>query len=109
MAIRAAAIGEAWRATPTDFHSVLRTGKAGCNMWKFTRDEKRWQNPGFHQNPNFQRAELFLDFDPVAPEWPREQSTEPRLEEESAPPAGIVVTTEDFRRLKLMIRAVRGR
>ena len=42
-------------------------------------------------------------------EWPGEQSTEPQLEEESAPPVGVVVTAEDFRRLKLMIRAVRGR
>ncbi len=57
-------------------------------------------------------VELFLDFDPVAPEAPREKSDVFPCGEEHQPPGGdamTVITIDDFRRLKALIRASCGK
>lgn len=67
----------------------------------------------WHENDSpFRSAELFLDFDPVGPELPQEQSMAAPMRTEHQVPGGdamSVITIDDFRRLKALIRASCGR
>ena len=64
-----------------------------------------------HDSPA-RSAELFLDFDPVGPEVPQEQSVATPMRAEHQAPSGdvmTVITFDDFRRLKALIRASCGK
>ena len=57
-------------------------------------------------------VELFLDFDPVCPGWPPGQQDPPPTDSDafgSGEPEAAVITIDDFRRLKAVLRTARVR
>ncbi|HZL37252.1 MAG TPA: GreA/GreB family elongation factor [Tepidisphaeraceae bacterium] len=72
-------------------------------------ENDEWHGPS-PEGPGNHAAELFLDFDPVLPGWPGSQADQAisrPVETKLSAAGGVVVTTDDFRRLKKVIRARR--
>lgn len=82
-------------------------------MWKpFDKHVTHYPGRSADRPPTARPAELFLDFDPVMPGWPPAgPDAPPPAPRERRPerPAGAMITIDDFRRLKAMLRDARLR